>query len=64
MIMVDEDPDVNEFGRVYRNERGQIVWWASATPNDGYYVPPQMDSLGVGGFYLPDQLHAMVATCR
>lgn len=54
MIMVDEDPDVNEFGRVYRNERGQIVWWASATPNDGYYVPPHMDSLGVGGFYLPD----------
>ena len=33
--MVDEDPDVNEFGRVYRNEHGQIVWWASATPNDG-----------------------------
>jgi hypothetical protein len=22
--MVDQDPDVNEFGRVYRNERGQI----------------------------------------
>jgi hypothetical protein len=35
VIMVDEDPGVNEFGRVYRNERGQIVWWAIATPDDG-----------------------------